>query len=94
MGSFYTKITVKTTGTDRVEAALRLARRVGLIAPPDRGCTVVFDAPARPDSRVPLARGAIVGARVPQVNGNVRRRSAAPRIKSVGADPRRMACLR
>ena len=43
MGSFYTNITVKTTDTDRVEAALRQARRAGLIAPPDHGCTVVFD---------------------------------------------------
>jgi len=43
MGSFYTNITLKTTDTDRVEAAVRQARRVALIAPPDHGCTVVFD---------------------------------------------------
>jgi hypothetical protein len=44
MGSFYTNITLRTTDTDRVEAGLRQARRSALIAPPDKGCTVVFDA--------------------------------------------------
>src|SRR5512145_1386274 len=43
MGSFYTNIAVKTTDTDCVETVLRQARRAGLIAPPDHGCTVVFD---------------------------------------------------
>src|SRR5688572_11505292 len=43
MGSFYTNITLGTTDIDRVEAAMRQARRAALIAPPDEKCTVVFD---------------------------------------------------
>jgi hypothetical protein len=38
MGSFYTNITLRTTDIDRVEAALRQARRAALIAPPDEEC--------------------------------------------------------
>jgi hypothetical protein len=43
MGSFYTNITLRTTDTEHVAAALRQARRAALIAPPIRGCTVVYD---------------------------------------------------
>jgi hypothetical protein len=43
MGSFYTNITLRTTDIEAVAAALRDGRRTALIAPPDRGCTVVYD---------------------------------------------------
>jgi len=43
MGSFYTNITLKTGDDDRVVTALKQARRRALVAPAEKGYTVIFD---------------------------------------------------
>jgi len=43
MGSFYTNITLRTTESAAVVAALRSGKRTALVSPPVSGCTVVYD---------------------------------------------------